>query len=112
MNWSRSVVTFSGGCARAHPPGVAPEASVECFDSSEVFCMLYWGMLLYRNVFYLLSFEVWLSTAEPLSLVRVRSIRVLAVFYRFDPHAPFLGKREEGWGTSYYPRWASSDGLR
>jgi hypothetical protein len=26
----------SGGCARAHPPGVAPEASEEWFDSSEV----------------------------------------------------------------------------
>jgi hypothetical protein len=26
----------SGGCARAHPPGVAPEASVEWFDSFEV----------------------------------------------------------------------------
>jgi hypothetical protein len=24
------------GCARAHPPGVAPEASEEWFDSSEV----------------------------------------------------------------------------
>jgi hypothetical protein len=22
----------------------------------------------------------------------------------FDPHAPFFRKREEGWGTSYYPR--------
>jgi hypothetical protein len=26
----------SDGCARAHPPGVAPEASEEWFDSSEV----------------------------------------------------------------------------
>jgi hypothetical protein len=26
----------SGGCARAHPPGVAPEASEEWFDSSKV----------------------------------------------------------------------------
>jgi hypothetical protein len=25
----------SGGCARAHPPGVAPEASEEWFDSFE-----------------------------------------------------------------------------
>jgi hypothetical protein len=58
--------------------------------------MLYWGMLSYRNVFCLLSFEVWLSAGKPPSLVRVRSIRVLAVFYRFDPHAPFLGKRKEG----------------
>jgi hypothetical protein len=31
-----SVVLCSGGCARAHPPGVAPEASEEWFDSSEV----------------------------------------------------------------------------
>jgi hypothetical protein len=30
LNWSRSIVIFSGGGARAHPPGVAPEASVEC----------------------------------------------------------------------------------
>jgi hypothetical protein len=30
LNWSRSVVIFSGGGARAHSPGVAPEASVEC----------------------------------------------------------------------------------
>jgi hypothetical protein len=31
-----SVILCSGGCARAHPPGVAPEASEEWFDSSEV----------------------------------------------------------------------------
>jgi hypothetical protein len=31
-----SVALRSGGCARAHPPGVAPEASEEWFDSSEV----------------------------------------------------------------------------
>jgi hypothetical protein len=42
MNWSRSS---SGGCARAHPPGVVPEALVECFDSSEVFTALYRGVL-------------------------------------------------------------------
>jgi hypothetical protein len=58
MNWSRSVIAFSGGCARAHPPGVAPEASVKCFDSFEVFSMLYRGMLLYRDMFCPLSFEV------------------------------------------------------
>jgi hypothetical protein len=34
---STSFVAFrSGGCARAHPPGVAPEASEEWFDSFEV----------------------------------------------------------------------------
>jgi hypothetical protein len=31
-----SVIFRSGGCTRAHPPGVAPEASEEWFDSSEV----------------------------------------------------------------------------
>jgi hypothetical protein len=31
-----SVIFCFGGCARAHPPGVAPEASEELFDSSEV----------------------------------------------------------------------------
>jgi hypothetical protein len=31
-----SVMLCSGGCARAHPPGVASEASEEWFDSSEV----------------------------------------------------------------------------
>jgi hypothetical protein len=31
-----SVTFRSGGCTRAHPPGVAPEASEEWFDSSEV----------------------------------------------------------------------------
>jgi hypothetical protein len=41
MNWSRSVAVFSGGGARAHPPGVASEASVECLDSSEVFFTFY-----------------------------------------------------------------------
>jgi hypothetical protein len=30
------VTLCSGGCARAHPLGVAPEASEEWFDSSEV----------------------------------------------------------------------------
>jgi hypothetical protein len=31
-----SVTFCFGGCARVHPPGVAPEASEEWFDSSEV----------------------------------------------------------------------------
>jgi hypothetical protein len=31
-----SVIFCSGGCARAHPPGVAPEASEEWFDFSKV----------------------------------------------------------------------------
>jgi hypothetical protein len=43
QNWSRGVVIFSGGGARAHPPGVAPEASVEYGDSSEVLFAFDWG---------------------------------------------------------------------
>jgi hypothetical protein len=37
---SFSVIFCSSGCARAHPPGVAPKALEEWFDSSEVliFC--------------------------------------------------------------------------
>jgi hypothetical protein len=31
-----SVTLCSGGCVRAHPPGVASKASEEWFDSSEV----------------------------------------------------------------------------
>jgi hypothetical protein len=46
-----SVAFCSGGCARAHPPGVAPEASEEWFDSSEVlarFVML-WPVWLFPH---------------------------------------------------------------
>jgi hypothetical protein len=82
MNWSRSVVVFSGGGARAHPPGVAPEASVECLDSSEVFYMFYWGIVLICCVIHVFSFVVWFVAVEPPSLVRTGSIRVSAVFYR------------------------------
>jgi hypothetical protein len=35
-DWPFSVTFCSSGCARAHLPGVAPEASEEWFDSSEV----------------------------------------------------------------------------
>jgi hypothetical protein len=48
---------FDGG-ARTHPPGVVPEALVEYLDSSEVFYVLYWGMVSYRGVIHVLSFEV------------------------------------------------------
>jgi hypothetical protein len=110
MNWSRSVVAFSGGCVRAHPPGVAPEASVECFDSSEVFCIFYRGVLSYACFVFFLSRFGFLRSSPRASTHEVdQSLDRLLLF---DPHAPFLGKKEEGWGTSYYPRQASSDGLR
>jgi hypothetical protein len=35
-DWPLPVMFGSDGCARAHPSGVAPEASEEWFDSSEV----------------------------------------------------------------------------
>jgi hypothetical protein len=80
MNWSHSVVVFSGGGARANPPGVAPEASVEYLDSSEVFYAFYWGMVSNCGVIRVLLFEVWFVAVEPWSLVRTGSIRVSAVF--------------------------------
>jgi hypothetical protein len=82
MNWSRSVVVFSSGGARAHPPGVAPEASVECLDSSEVFYAFYWGIVSSCGVTRTFLFRVWFVAVEPPSLVRTRSIKVLAVFCR------------------------------
>jgi hypothetical protein len=93
-NWSRSVVIFFGGGARAHPPSVAPEASVECWDSSEV--LFYWGMIRCGRALKPRAHEVDQSPDRLLC----------------DPHAPFR-KKEEGWRTPYYPRLgASSDDLR
>jgi hypothetical protein len=46
---------------RVHPPGVASKASVECFDSSEVFSVLCQGVLprlSHRGMFGPLLFEV------------------------------------------------------
>jgi hypothetical protein len=73
---------FSSGDARAHSPGVAPEASVEYLDSSEVFYAFYWGMVSNRGAIRVLSFEVWFVAVESSSLVRTGSIRVSAVFCR------------------------------
>jgi hypothetical protein len=92
---------------------------VEYFDSSEVFYTLYWGILSYRNVFCVLSFEVWLSAAEPPTLVHVRSIprarevdQSLGCLLLFDPHAPFLEKRRRGGECRTTLVWVSSDGHR
>jgi hypothetical protein len=96
MNWSHSVVAFSSGCVRAHPPGVAPEASVECFDSFDIFCMFYRGMLSYHGVFCLFFVRglAFCSRApEPCTHEVDQSLgRLLS----FDPHAPLLGKRRRG----------------
>jgi hypothetical protein len=75
-------VALSGGGARAHPPGVAPEASVECWDSSEVFYAFYWGMVSSGGVICAFLFRVWFVAVEPPSLIRTRLIRVPAIFCR------------------------------
>jgi hypothetical protein len=82
-------MVFSDGGTRVHPPGVAPEASVEYLDSSEVFYAFYWGMVSNCSVIRVLSFEVWFVAVEPPSLVRTRSIRVSAVFCRSTLMLPF-----------------------
>jgi hypothetical protein len=89
MNWSHSVVVFSGGGARARPPGVAPEALVEYLDSSEVFYAFYLGMVSNCSVIRVFLFEVWSVTVEPPSLVRTGSIRVSVVFYHSTLTLPF-----------------------
>jgi hypothetical protein len=69
---------------------------VECFDSSEVFSALYRGMLLHRDVFCPLSFEVSAfcgRVPEP----RAHEVdQSLARLFSFDPHAPSLEKRRGG----------------
>jgi hypothetical protein len=102
MNWSRSIAVFSGGDVRAHPPSVAPEASVECLDSSEVFYTFRWGMVLIRRVIHVFSFKVWSVAVEPPSLVRTGSIRVSTIFI-VRPSRSSFRKEEEGWGMPYYP---------
>jgi hypothetical protein len=88
---------FSGGGARAHPPGVAPEASVEYLDSSEVFYTFYWGMVCCGRA------------PEP----HTHGVdQGLGRLLSFDPHAPSLGKRRRGGERHTTPVWASSDDLR
>jgi hypothetical protein len=84
---------------------------VECFDSSEVFSVLYRGMLLYHDVFCPLLSKV-LGFCGHAPEPRAHEVdQSLGRLLSFDPHAPSSGKKE-GWGTSYYPRRASFDGLR
>jgi hypothetical protein len=58
------VMFHSGGCARAHPPGVAPEASEEWFDSSEVLILV----VMPRSA-WLFPHAAWL---QPGCMVRLR----------------------------------------
>jgi hypothetical protein len=110
MNWSRSVVAFSGGGARAHLPGVAPEASVECFDSSKVFLYVLFeecSRIVACPAFLL---GVWFFMVQPPA--RAREVdQSLGRLLSFDPHAPFLEKKEEGGERHTTLVWASSDGL-
>jgi hypothetical protein len=78
-------MVFSGGGARAHPSGVAPEASVELFGLLRgLLCVL-----LNCSVIRVFLFEVWSIATEPPSLVRTGSIRVSTVFYRSTLMLPF-----------------------
>jgi hypothetical protein len=47
-----SITLCPGGCERAHPPGVASEASEEWFDSSEVLMpfLMPWLVWLFPHV--------------------------------------------------------------
>jgi hypothetical protein len=89
---------------RAHPPGVAPEASVECFDSSEVFLYVLFeecSRIMACPTFFARGLVFYGRAPEP----RAREVdQSLGRLLSFDPHAPFLEKKEEGWETSYYPR--------
>jgi hypothetical protein len=64
-----SVIFCSDGCARAHPSGVAPEASEEWFDSSEVLILFVipWSALLFPHA-------AW---PQPGCLVRLRVFKLV-----------------------------------
>jgi hypothetical protein len=69
---------------------------VECFDSFEVFSALYRGMLLHRDVFCPLSFEV-LAFCGRVPEPHVHEVdQSLAHLLSFNPHAPSLEKRRGG----------------
>jgi hypothetical protein len=88
---------FSGGGARAHPPGVAPEALVESReDSSKVFGMFYQGVV---------------DAVEPPSLARTRSIGVLVVFC-CSALTLFLQRGGGGVGNVVLPCLGESGDLR
>jgi hypothetical protein len=111
MNWSRSAVTFSSGGVRAHPPGVAPEASVEYFDSSEVFYTLYLGNVLrsWRVPSFVRGLALCGRAPEP----RAREVdQSLGRLLSFDPHAPFLEKGRRGRERRTTLVWVSSNSLR
>jgi hypothetical protein len=86
-----------------HPPGVAPEASVDYFDSSEVFCTLYRGNAL-------VSWRVLSSFIRGLAFCgqalepRAHEIdQSLGRLLSFDPHAPFFRKKGGGVGNVVLP---------
>jgi hypothetical protein len=94
MNWSHSIVVFFDGGARAHPPGVAPEALVEYSDSSEVFYASYWGMVSYRGVIHIFLFEVRFCCGRAPEPRTHEVDQSLGSLLSFDPHSPFSRKKE------------------
>jgi hypothetical protein len=119
-----SVIFCSDGCARAHPSGVAPEASEEWFDSSEVliFFVMPQSALLFphaawpqpRCMVRLRVFKLFcrrgqqfgrsLVREQPPSLCTEREDdRGLSRLFIVRPFVAFLQGRGNAPG---YPRWA------
>jgi len=103
---------FYGGCARAHPPGVAPEP----FGGMVLFLQrllppsaIVWSILSDRlRVLYMQRLFPWCEEAPEPFPQKGRSGSFSS--YNYVPHSSF--RSEEGWAVPYYPRWASDDASR
>jgi hypothetical protein len=120
----------SSGCARAHPSGVAPEASEEWFDSSEVLILV----VMPRSV-WLFPHAAWPQPgawsgseflswfvdavnsfgrsrvrAQPLSLCTEREDHQgLSRLLLYAPSSPF--RKEEGGGSATLPSEGTDHGV-
>jgi hypothetical protein len=118
------VIFCSDGCARAHPSGVAPEASEEWFDSSEILILFVmprsallfphaaWrhpGCMVRLRVFKLVcrcgqKFGRSLAREQPPSLCTEREDdRGLSLLFIV---CPFVAFPQGGGNAPCYPRWA------
>jgi hypothetical protein len=125
-----SVIFCSDGCARAHPSGVAPEASEEWFDSSEVLILFVmpqsallfphaaWpqpGRMVRLRVFKLFcrrgrQFGRSLVREQPPSLCMEREDdQVLSRLLLYAPSSPF--HKEEGVESAMLPSEGTEHGV-